>query len=85
MTISERIYKIMQECGMTQLEFSERTGIPQSTISDWKRKKTNPSVDKLVNICGVLGITPNDLLLNERRDLKKENYFIQSEKVIFYE
>ena len=73
MTISERIYKIMQERGMTQLEFSERTGIPQSTISDWKRKKTNPSVDKLVNICGVLGITPNDLLLNERRDLKKEN------------
>ena len=46
MIISERIFKIMEEKGMTQLEFSAGTGIAQSTISDWKRKKTNPSAEK---------------------------------------
>ena len=34
MTISERIFKLLQERGMSQKEFSDRTGIAQSSISD---------------------------------------------------
>ena len=62
MTISERIFKIMEDKGITQLEFSRLTGIAQSTISDWKRKKTNPASDKILVICEVLNISPNELL-----------------------
>lgn len=47
---------------MTQKEFSEETGISQSTISDWKRKGTNPSADKILKICEVLKVTPYELL-----------------------
>jgi transcriptional regulator with XRE-family HTH domain len=54
MTISERIFKLMEEREVTQMEFSKATGIAQSTISDWKRKKTNPSADKIMIICKVL-------------------------------
>ncbi len=32
------------------------------TISDWKKKKTNPVSDKIFIICEVLGVTPYDLL-----------------------
>jgi transcriptional regulator with XRE-family HTH domain len=46
MTISEKIFKLLDERDMNQKEFSERTGIAQSTISDWKRKKTNPVSEK---------------------------------------
>ena len=49
MLISEKIYKYMEQKGMTQKEFSQCTGISQSTISDWRRKKTNPSADKILN------------------------------------
>ena len=38
MTISEKIFQLLEEKGMSQKEFSERTGIAQSSISDWKRK-----------------------------------------------
>lgn len=62
MTISERIFKIMEDKGMTQLEFSRLTGIAQSTISDWKRKKTNPASDKILVICDALQISVNELL-----------------------
>jgi transcriptional regulator with XRE-family HTH domain len=62
MIISERIFKIMEEKGMTQLEFSAGTGIAQSTISDWKRKKTNPSADKIMAISDVLDVSPFELL-----------------------
>ena len=62
MLISEKIYKYMEQKGMTQKEFSQCTGISQSTISDWRRKKTNPSADKILKICEVLNITPYELL-----------------------
>ena len=62
MTISEKIFELIAERGMTQKEFSERTGIAQSSISDWKRKKTNPVSEKILIICDVLGVTPYELL-----------------------
>ena len=62
MTISERIFELLDKRGMSQKEFSERTGIAQSSISDWKRKKTNPVSEKILIICDVLGVTPYELL-----------------------
>lgn len=61
-TISERIFELLNEHGMTQKEFSEATGIPQSTISDWRKKNTNPASDKIMIICYVLQVTPTYLL-----------------------
>ena len=37
--ISEKIFELILRNGMTQKEFSEETGISQSTISDWKRMR----------------------------------------------
>ena len=62
MIISERMFKLMEQKGVTQLELSEKTGIAQSTISDWKRKKTNPSSEKIMAICDVLDVSPFELL-----------------------
>lgn len=62
MTISERIFELMKKKEMTGKEFSKRTGIPQSTISDWKHKKMNPSSEKIMLICDVLDVTPYELL-----------------------
>lgn len=62
MTIGERILKLIKAKGMTQKEFSIRTGIPQSTISDWKGKRLNPGSDKLLIICDVLGVDPYYLI-----------------------
>ncbi len=62
MTISERISELLDQRGMTQKDFAERTGIAQSSISDWKRKKTNPVSEKILIICEVLQVTPYELL-----------------------
>ena len=60
--ISEKIFELILRNGVTQKEFSEETGISQSTISDWKRKGTNPAADKILKICEVLKVTPYELL-----------------------
>ncbi|MBO4375376.1 MAG: helix-turn-helix transcriptional regulator [Lachnospiraceae bacterium] len=80
MIISERIFKIMEECKMSQIEFSKKTGISQSTISDWKRKKTNPAADKIMIISEVLGVTPYEILQNSGKSEKnkKNDYLIVS-------
>lgn len=62
MTISDKIFELLKERGMTQKEFSEATGISQSSISDWKRKRTNPVSEKILIICEVLGVSPYELL-----------------------
>lgn len=72
MLISERIYEYLQEKGISQIEFAKRTGISQSTISDWRRKGTNPSADKIMIICEVLEISPYELLLRTENQKYKE-------------
>ncbi|MGN0465558.1 MAG: helix-turn-helix domain-containing protein [Lachnospiraceae bacterium] len=62
MIISERIFKIMKEKEMSQKEFADKTGISQSTISDWKRKKTNPAADKIIVICETFDMSADELL-----------------------
>lgn len=62
MTIRDRIFSKLEEYDMTQKEFSEKTGISQTTVSDWKKKKTNPTAEKIMIICKVLNVTPEWLL-----------------------
>lgn len=62
MLISQRIFLRLNEMGLSQKDFSERTGIPQSTISEWKKKGTNPSSEKIMVICNVLEVSPEWLL-----------------------
>lgn len=85
MTISERIFKIMNERHISQSSFAKVTGISASTISDWKNKKTNPTAEKIMSICGALGITPEQLLTGkgidedyEERLDEKEDFVITS-------
>lgn len=61
-TVSDRIFELLKEKGMLQKEFAAKTGIAESTISDWKKKKTNPVSDKILIISEVLVVSPYELL-----------------------
>ena len=82
MKISERIFELIKDRGMTQKEFSDKTGIPQSTISDWKGKDLNPSADKLLVICQVLHTSVYDLLASSD---KNERYPMQAGCEVFFQ
>ena len=73
MIISERIIKVLKERNMTQAEFAKQVGISTSTISEWKKRKTNPTVEKIMDICNVLQITPGDVqMIEDYHNLKEE-------------
>ena len=64
----ERIFYVMEQKNIMQLELSRRTGIATSNISDWKKKKTNPKADCLLSICDALEITLDQLLTGKGID-----------------
>lgn len=87
MIISERIFKILKNKNMSQNAFAKEVGLASSTISDWKTKKTNPSADKIMDICAVLNVTPEQLLTGkgidedyEERKAKKEKEELEISK-----
>lgn len=62
MTVSQRILEIMENKHIKQKTLADYTGISTSAISDWKKKGTNPSVDKIVAISECLGVSVDYLL-----------------------
>ena len=82
MTISERILKVLKDRNMTQAEFAKQVGIATSTISEWKKRKTNPTADKIMDICNVLQITPEQLLTGQGIE-DEENITVTSRESCF--
>ena len=73
MTIGDRVLFKMSEIGMSQKDFSANTGIAQSTISEWKSKRTNPTSEKIMIICKVLNVSPEWLLSGAENTGKRGN------------
>ncbi len=71
MTIGQRVFHLLDEKNMTQREFSKRTGIATTTISDWRKKNTNPGSDKIMCICAALEVTPEYLLAGVTEDSER--------------
>ena len=68
MTIGQRVFHLLEEKNMTQREFSRRTGIATTTISDWRKKNTNPGSEKIMSICAALEVSPEYLLSGVTED-----------------
>lgn len=50
-----------EERGWSEYQLSERSGLPQSTISSWYRKNMVPSIPSLEKVCKAFGITLSQL------------------------
>lgn len=72
----EKIGKFISECrkekGLTQLQLAEKLNITNRAVSKWETGKSCPDASIMMELCGILGITVNDLLSGER--ITMENY-----------
>lgn len=80
MIISERIFKLLKEKNMSQNKFAKEVGLAGSTVSDWKTKKTNPTAEKIMLICDVLEVTPEQLLTGKDIDEDYDENKVKSTK-----
>lgn len=72
--ISNNIKKYRKKNHLTQAQMAEMINMHHQNYSQLERGVYSPSLDRLLEICSILNITPNDLLLENREydDCKKE-------------
>ena len=81
-----RLKSIMSERKITQSELSKRTGIRQSSISDWLNGRYEPKQDKIYLIAQALGVSPSWLLgYDEPTSNQTEGYYVDPETAEFAE
>jgi len=51
--------------GVRDAEVAKATGIPYSTLSDWKAGRYTPKVDKLMKLADYFGVKLEELLKGE--------------------
>ena len=64
--------------GLTQMQLAEKLAITDRAVSKWETGKTLPDATLMLELCGILGISVNDLLTGEV--VTMENYNEKMEK-----
>ena len=81
-----RLKNIMKERKITQTELAKRTGIRQSSISDWLNDRYEPKQDKVYIIAKALNVSPAWLLgYDEPSTNQTEGYYVDPETAEFAE
>ena len=65
MSMGTNLLLALHRRGMTQTELAARVGCSQSVISQYISGTRKPSMDKLLRMVEVLGVTANDLIGGE--------------------
>ena len=60
--ISTGVYKARKRCGYTQAETGKALGVNANTISSYERGKTQPSMDKIMKISEISGLSIGEIL-----------------------
>ena len=84
-----KIGKFIAECrknkNLTQIQLAEKLNITDRAVSKWENGKSMPDSSIMLELCGLLGITVNDLLngevvVMEKYNEKTENLLIEIAK-----
>lgn len=63
--LGNRIRDARKECGLTQQELADQTGLAVKTIHDIEKGRKNPTYETLVRLMGRLGMSPDTLFLSQ--------------------
>ena len=80
--LGERLFKLRRDKKLSQEEVAEKLNVTRQTISKWETDQSVPDFDKIVPLCELYGITPNELFieLKEKETSKNNEFVIDSEK-----
>tara|TARA_A200000113_G_scaffold18759_1_gene16356 strand:- start:3588 stop:3983 length:396 start_codon:yes stop_codon:yes gene_type:complete len=67
-TLGGRLYASRQNAGMSLHMVANLLGVKSSTLKSWENDRSEPRVNKLVALAGVLGVSPTHFLAEEGND-----------------
>ena len=65
MTVGERIQKYRKNLGMSQEELGQKLMVSRQTISLWEKDQTFPTVDNLIRLKEIFGVSVDEILDGE--------------------
>ncbi len=80
--LGERLLELRKDKRLSQEEVAEKLNVTRQTISKWETDQSMPDFDKIVPLCELYGITPNELFieLKEKESLRNTEFVIDLEK-----
>lgn len=60
--LSKRIHELRLAVGWSQVELAKRLQVSKQTVSNWENDNIQPSIDMLVRLSGIFGVTTDYLL-----------------------
>lgn len=72
MILGEKIYKLRNASGLSQEQLAEKLQVSRQSISKWESGNTIPSMDKIVELSKIFGISTDYLLIDEIESLPSE-------------
>ena len=68
MNLGERLFELRKVKNLTQDDVAEKLNVTRQTISKWETNQSTPDFDKIVPLCELYEITPNELLTGEKKE-----------------
>jgi len=60
--LNQRIRELRCACGWSQVELAKRLGLSKQTVSNWENDNIQPSIEMLVRLSKVFGVSTDYLL-----------------------
>ena len=75
--LGERLFKLRKDKKLSQEEVAEKLNVTRQTISKWETDQSMPDFDKVVPLCELYGITPDELFIKlKEKETPKNNELV---------
>lgn len=87
----DNIFEIMKERGLTAYRVSKDTGISQASITDWRKGRSKPKIDKLKILAEYFGVSLASLTgesneIDDTQQIQAQNgYYVDKETAEYAE
>lgn len=68
MNLGEKLFELRKAKNLTQDDVAEKLNVTRQTISKWETNQSTPDFDKIVPLCDLYEISPNELLTGEKQE-----------------
>lgn len=72
MDLGEKLYELRKNKNLTQEEVAEKLNVTRQSVSKWETNQSTPDFDKILPLCELYEISPNDLIRGNEQELEEE-------------
>lgn len=67
----ERIIKKTDELGISGKDLGSMLGLKKSPLTDWKNKKSSPTLDQVIKMCEIFAVSADYLIFGKKEEMEE--------------